>query len=242
MANKVGDTTTTGELGSWVKIAVWLDANHDGNLDVGEQYFTSDGATHTWSGAANTVFNITNVSAAYELLSAWGTGHAIGSGILVPAGTTAGNLMVEYNFTEDHAQFSSVPGYGTLYLQNNAQGDSATFDANFTLTQDIVAPVLSTATVPSGQATKIVLAYNEAIKTTSVPAVTDFTIGGIDAGGRTVTNVAISGSTVTLTMSSDISAGNTITISYTAGTNPIKDISGNNAANLVGRAVTNSLP
>ena len=88
---------------------------------------------------------------------------------------------------------------------------------------DVTAPVLQTATVENAAPADIVLTYDESLDEASVPATTDFTIGGTDAGGRTVTNVAVSETTVILTMSAAIVETNVITISYTAGANPIRD-------------------
>ncbi len=58
---------------------------------------------------------------------------------------------------------------------------------------------------------------------------------------RTVSTVAISGSAVTLTLSSATVGTDTVTASYTPGTNPIQDEAGNDASALSGQAVINRL-
>lgn len=100
----------------------------------------------------------------------------------------------------------------------------------------VVIPVLSTAITADG--VNIVLTYDIALDETSVPATTDFSA----SGGRTVTNVAVSGSTVTVTVSLKYSSADTVTLSYTAGINKILSNSGGVAANLVTQAVTNNTP
>ena len=104
-------------------------------------------------------------------------------------------------------------------------------------TADTTAPVLSTATV-SG--TALVLTYDEALDANSRPATSVFTVT-ITGGSTTVSGVAISGSVVTLTLSSAVTAGQTVTVSYAVpGSNPIQDAAGNDAAALTNRAVTNN--
>jgi hypothetical protein len=83
----------------------------------------------------------------------------------------------------------------------------------------------------------IVLTYNNTLDSTSVPAVGDFSLSGTSS---VVSSVAISGSTVRLTLDETIFIHETVTIGYTAGTNPIRDENEKNAANLVNKSVTNN--
>lgn len=107
---------------------------------------------------------------------------------------------------------------------------------------DTVAPTLSTAVVEDADKDALVLTFSEAMKTTPLPAATAFTIAGADAGGRTVTTVAASGSTVTLTLSSALAAGNVITVAYTKpASNPLKDANGVDCASFTAHAVTNNV-
>ena len=103
---------------------------------------------------------------------------------------------------------------------------------------DSVAPLLSTIEVGAVADNKIVQTYNEALDTGSVPATTDFTLVG--SGLATISSVAVAGSAVTLTLSGDIYDFEVITLSYTAGANPIRDVAENNAANLTNQSVTNN--
>ena len=101
---------------------------------------------------------------------------------------------------------------------------------------DVTAPVFQSASVNGAALT---MTYNEALNTGSVPANGDFAI----SGGHSVTGRNVDpGSTVVLTLSPAVVNGETITLSYTKGTNPIEDVAGNDAANLVNSAVTNNTP
>ena len=84
---------------------------------------------------------------------------------------------------------------------------------------------------------RIVLTYDEALDTGSVPATGDFALAGVSVP---ITSVSVQGSTVWLILPDNIPDNYTLTLSYTAGTNPIRDLAGNNAANFVTQAVTNS--
>ncbi|MYC65367.1 MAG: hypothetical protein F4X12_03440 [Acidobacteriia bacterium] len=112
------------------------------------------------------------------------------------------------------------------------------------LAQDAMAPSLSTAAVDGAT---LELTYDEALNVASRPATTDFTVTIAAGTGLTPTtasqnptNVAIHGSAVGLTLGTPAMSGQTVTVTYTAGTNPIEDLARNDAANLSGRSVTNN--
>ena len=58
----------------------------------------------------------------------------------------------------------------------------------------------------------------------------------------TVSRVAVSGAAVTLTLAAAVTGGQTVTLDYTPGANPIRDAARNAAAALSGQAVTNNTP
>jgi hypothetical protein len=102
-------------------------------------------------------------------------------------------------------------------------------------TPDTAAPVLQSITANGFQ---VVLAYNEALKATPVPATGDFALTVLSGS---IDSVAISGSRVILTLDASADDSDTsIELDYTAGTNPIKDSAGNAAANLDDEGVTNN--
>lgn len=87
----------------------------------------------------------------------------------------------------------------------------------------------------------VVLPVSEALDTGSVPDTTDFDVQ-VDASGNAVTTVDLSTlNEVRLTLTTSVTAGQTVTVAYTKGTNPIQDVAGNDIADLVATAVTNNV-
>ena len=93
---------------------------------------------------------------------------------------------------------------------------------------DGVRPVLQGTTV---RGTTLTLTYGEALDGDSTPAADDFTVTVADIE-RLLTQVLVGGSTVTLTLVSEVTPGEAVTVSYTAGTRPIQDAAGNAAEDL----------
>ena len=102
---------------------------------------------------------------------------------------------------------------------------------------DGVRPAFVSAAVDGSSLT---LTYGEALDGGSRPAAVDFTVE-VDGSGRSVSGVSLSGSLVTLALNPAVEHGDTgIRVSYTAGTNPIRDAVGNEARGLSNRSVTNT--
>ena len=108
--------------------------------------------------------------------------------------------------------------------------------------QDTTAPSLLVARV-SG--TSLVLVYDEALKTDSVPAASAYSVAVGGATGVAPSSVAVSGARVTLTLSAATTASTTpVTVTYTKpSSNPLQDLAAgtpNDAAALSGHVVTNN--
>ena len=91
-----------------------------------------------------------------------------------------------------------------------------------------VRPELQGASVDGATLT---LTYGEALDGDSTPAVGDFTVTVADTE-RLLTQVLVSGRVVQLTLDSPVTPGETVAVSYTAGTDPIQDAAGNVAEDL----------
>ena len=90
--------------------------------------------------------------------------------------------------------------------------------------------------------TTLTLTYDEPLGGSSTPETGDFTVSGGDQT-RTITRISLSGSTVLMTLDpggEHLEAG--IRVSYTPGTNPIRDVPGNQAEALSQEPVTNETP
>ena len=104
---------------------------------------------------------------------------------------------------------------------------------------DLTPPTLTGAAVNGASLT---LSYDEALDPASVPAIGAYAVL-VNSTLRSVSTVGISGSTVTLTLSSPVTSGQTVSASYTIpATSPVQDVAGNDAAAFSGQAVTNNTP
>ena len=102
---------------------------------------------------------------------------------------------------------------------------------------DVVRPAFLSAAVDGSSLT---LTYGEALDEGSRPAPGDFTVQ-VDGSGRSVSGVSVSGRGVALTLNPAVEHGDTgIRVSYTPGTNPIRDAVGNVALGLSNEPVTNT--
>ncbi len=103
---------------------------------------------------------------------------------------------------------------------------------------DTTAPSLDTATVDG---TSLVLTYDEALDTSSEPATSAYSVSVAGGTGVAPSSVNVSGMTVTLTLGTAVTAGQTVTVTYIVPTsNPVQDAAGNDAAALTNRSVTNN--
>ena len=106
-------------------------------------------------------------------------------------------------------------------------------------TPDTTAPELETAVVDGNS---LILTYGEDLDEGSVPGAGAFTVrsGGTS---RPVSGVSVSGTTVTVTLSSPVGHGETVSVSYAVpSTNPLQDASGNPVAALADHGVRNKTP
>ncbi len=141
--------------------------------------------------------------------------------------------------------FEADPNETTLTITaTDEAGNTSTADLVLTETNvDDDAPTVSTATVGG---TKLVIEFNEALDTTSIPAGSTFTVTETTTGGA-VTNktlsstdpVSINNSSVILSLATGIATDSTVTVSYTpSGTNDLKDLAGNAAEAVTAQSVT----
>ena len=107
---------------------------------------------------------------------------------------------------------------------------------------DGVKPVLAGTDGAVADGATLTLTYNELLDGSSTPATGDFTVSGGDRT-RTVSRVSVNGSTVLLTLDAGAEHGEAgITVSYTPGSNPIRDVPGNDAEALSRESVRNDTP
>ena len=122
----------------------------------------------------------------------------------------------------------------------NTVGDSPASEEESGTPRETTAPTVSSATVVDATLT---IAFSKGLTETPLPTVTAFTVN-VAGSQREVDSLAISGSTVTLTMASAVTSTDAVTVSYTAPSDAsatrLNDLSGNSVASFTGQAVTNS--
>ena len=104
------------------------------------------------------------------------------------------------------------------------------------------AAVTTTAFFP--HQTKLVLHFDEALDTSSVPAIGDFTVESLGLSALTVSAVSVDGRSVVLTIQARVATADVLEVTWTPGTNRIRDLAGNAAAGfrLTIRGETNGAP
>ena len=125
---------------------------------------------------------------------------------------------------------------------HNAVLDHQAVAANASHKVDGVKPALAATGGALVDGTTLTLTYDESLDGGSTPAPEDFTVSGGDRV-RAVTGVRVNGSAVELTLDVGTEHGEAgIQVSYTPGTNPIRDVAGNAAEGLSREPVTNDTP
>ncbi|MGF3026869.1 beta strand repeat-containing protein, partial [Methylobacterium aquaticum] len=180
----------------------------------------------------------------YTLQSGTIAGYSLGS--LTRVDATTYTAIVTVTAGADVAASADLPV--SLVLQDSAGNRNTAYTTAISQggdALDAMRPTLASATVDG---TALVLTYDEALDAIQVPTTGAFSVM---AGGTavTVSGVAVDATarTVTLTLASAVTSGQTVTLAYTdpsAGddTNAVQDAAGNDAATLSATSVTNTTP
>ena len=134
----------------------------------------------------------------------------------------------------------------TRAIQDLAGNDAANLSESVTNTSEVAdgeAPTFVRAVLSSDGGT-ITLTYSEVLDDEDTPSTSDFTVT-VDGESATVSSVTVRGRTVVLGLASTVRADQDVVVSYTDptaadDTYAIQDPAGNDAADLVSQAVTNS--
>lgn len=168
------------------------------------------------------------------------SGHTVNA--LVWASSTVLRATVSAPFVfGEAAQTAAYTQPGT----NNARDVAGNLLANFSslaitnnvASTDTIAPSFSSAQVADAAKSDIVITMSETLAAFT-PAASAFAV----SGGKTVSSVARSGATITLTCSAPYAYGDTITVTYTKPvSNMLQDAAGNQTANFGPSSVTNNI-
>ncbi len=144
----------------------------------------------------------------------------------------SGNLTLDY-----------TPGSNVLQEQVGINPFAALSGFSATVTPDVSAAVRQNMTVEGDQ---LIVEYNEALDPGSVPDNSAFTLSLVGGGSRTVSNVSISGSRMTLTLDSPVGDSDIVQLSYSVvdasnnGGGPIQDAQGNDSSDFTSALVENN--
>lgn len=122
-------------------------------------------------------------------------------------------------------------------------GNSSSASSAFIVTVDTVAPTLLTTS--SADSAALTLTFAEAVSLAAAPNQTAGMSVLVDGAARAITAASgTGGNTVTLTLASALSSGQTVTFSYdpTLSGSALSDAAGNEMASLVGQAIINATP
>lgn len=155
-----------------------------------------------------------------------------GSPIIVQSGATIGQLVGNGNGGINFTSF--VQNNGTITYNHFTSANNYMDLAG----ADTTAPTINSASVEDAAPTVVVLYASEALDTAYVPAASAFTVSG-----HTVSSVAVSGSSIKLTVSAAFTNGEAArTVAYTQpGTNNARDLAGNLLANFSALPITNNV-
>lgn len=212
-----GDTTPPVLSSASVKSAV-LALTYNEPLDAGSVPAGGD-FTVKVNGEKKDIKNVSITDNTVILtLAAVGTGDTVAvnytpgeNPIRDPAGNNAASLVNQSVTNNTVGEVITPPGYNTP-------------------------PVLQTAGVDN---VTLTLFYNEYLDTSSVPANDDFTVS-VNGTARPLTYISITGSTVILVLETPVQTGDSVTVSYTPGANPIRDREGNTSGVFSGITATNT--
>ena len=162
-----------------------------------------------------------------EAVGSWDTPEDVSEATVTGTSHTATGLTdgVEYTFR---------------VFAVNTVGDSTASEGESGTPKETSVPIVSSATVDGAT---LILTFSESLTETPLPAVTTFTVT-VGGNQRGVDSLAISGSTLTLTLASAMTSSEQVSISYTvpsdAAAARLKDLSDNSVASFAAQAVTNN--
>ena len=130
-------------------------------------------------------------------------------------------------------------------LQTSAGGQVTSFSAknvtnNVASVTTVTAPVYVSSSVENATPTKLNIVYSLSLANT-VPAASAFSVT-VNSASRTVNSVAVSGTTVSLTLASAVAHGDAVTVAYTKpSSNPLQTSAGGQVASFSAQKVTNNV-
>ena len=126
-------------------------------------------------------------------------------------------------------------------LQTTSGGQAASITAK-SVTNNVASsvPVYVSSVIQNATPSVLEMTYSLALANI-VPATSAFTVR-VNSAVRSISSVSVSGTKVSLTLSSPVVYGDVVTVAYTKpSTNPLQTISGGQAASITAKSVTNNV-
>nr|WP_285860439.1 MULTISPECIES: SwmB domain-containing protein [Paenibacillus] len=159
---------------------------------------------------------------AYEQFRVTVDGYSRGIDRIYQSGSSVTLYLTSSVSNGDNVKVSYYPG--SYPLQDYRGQNIPSFEDYYVRnTYDTKPPEFTSA---EGSGNKIVLSYNEALKTTNIPMKSQFSVL-VNNSPVYVTNVEIVSNQVILTLASSFNQGQNVTVSYVSGIGGIADLNGN---------------
>ena len=165
------------------------------------------------------------------------------------SGSTTTRLLFQYTVadTDEDTNGASVNENGLMLNRGRIVRNNSTINADLAHTArtnqsrhkvDGKAPTLTEAEIKKDE---LALSYVERLDADPRPAASDFAVT-VDDTARSVTALTIRTSEVALTLAAEVTPGQTVTLAYTPGSVPIRDLAQNPAGALSNLTVANRTP
>ena len=172
---------------------------------------------------------------------AWSIPAGTGGGADAGAFTLTEAGVLTFKSTKDFEAPDDADGDGTYEVTVRVTDGANAVDAALEVSLTDVDEIAPTLTAAAVNGTALTLTFSEALDADSKPAAHAFAVS-VEGTARTVDAVALSGSTVELTLASAVASSETVTVGYTAPTGasatPLQDAAGNAVAGFTDEAVT----
>ena len=144
-----------------------------------------------------------------------------------------GEVLTADEIDRMHRDFGLWVYWGDVENENGHYKDNRTI---------VDVPAVASAEVPSGQSTKVAITFDLNLDEDTIPATTDFTLTGSITGAKIISNVAVAGTIVTLTVTVAFD-DETVVVTYTKpADNSLRSaLGGGGVVTFAGQSVTNNL-
>ncbi|WP_265283607.1 SwmB domain-containing protein [Verminephrobacter aporrectodeae] len=208
---------------------------------------TGNQLTLTYTDESNLDAVNTAAASAFAVSSA-GNAAAISVNSVAVSGKTVTLTLSRTVATAETVTVSYTKPTGDNVVQDTAGNDAVSFSnqavTHGTTAADTTPPVLITTgdSGPKVTGNQLTLTYTDAsnLDAVNTAAASAFAVSSAGNAAISVNSVAVSGKTVTLTLSRTVATAETVTVSYTkpTGDNVVQDAAGNDAVSFSNQAVT----